>query len=241
MGVDAGFGFSYTRGMSNIKAVAYLRVSGLSQTEGDGFPRQQESIESSAAKLGYTITNVYREDISGAKPWEDRPVFVEMLTDILKSPDTHTIFVENMTRLAREYAVQENILTYFLAKNISLVSADTGENITEAIKDDPLKQALVRMQGIFAQLEKDTTVCRLRVARERKKAQTGRCEGQKPYGMLPGEETVLRLMLDLRAQGLTVREVTARLNEGGDYRTRNGRPWSFGSVARILARHEILQ
>jgi len=40
-----------------MNAVAYMRVSGKGQEEGDGFARQRKAIESHAAAHNLTITN----------------------------------------------------------------------------------------------------------------------------------------------------------------------------------------
>ena len=45
-------------------------------------------------------------------------------------------------------------------------------------------------------------VLKLRAARERKKARTGRCEGRKPYGHYPGEKRTIERMAALRREGL---------------------------------------
>lgn len=221
-----------------MNAVAYLRVSGKSQVEGDGFPRQIEAVEKEAAKQGFKITHTFREEgVSGTTEGDDRPAFKKMVSFVLDNPSAKTIFVENLTRLARAVRVQENILTYLALKNIDLISSDTGENITQAIKDDPMKKALIQMQATFAELEKSNLVNKLRKARERKKAETGRCGGQHPFGTLNAEEAnTLETMQRLRAQGCTTRDIAEYLNNAGRP-TRNGRPWHYASVSKILARH----
>ncbi len=222
----------------SIKAIAYLRVSGKSQVEGDGFPRQQEAIAKAAAKLGYEITATFRDEgVSGASEWGDRPTFLDMVSRILDGGAAPVIFVENLTRLARHVRVQENVLTYLASKDIDLISSDTEENVTQAIKEDPMKEAMIQMQAVFSQLEKKSLVRKLKAARERKKAETGRCEGVKPFGMLDATEAAtFSVMKALRAQGLTVRAIADRLNADGTRPTRNGRPWHYASVSKILAR-----
>lgn len=220
-----------------MNAIAYLRVSGKSQIEGDGFPRQQEAIEKSASKLGFTIVRKFHEEgVSGEKKWSDRPAFIDMVTCLLDDRSVRVVFVENLTRLAREYVIQDAILVFLASKGIDLISADTGENITEGIKEEPMKKALIQMQATFSELEKSNLVRKLRAARERKKAETGRCEGQLPYGAKPGEQETLDQMIELRKREMPIRSVVDVLNQFGKT-GRNGRPWTVGVVARILARH----
>lgn len=223
-----------------MKAFAYLRVSGKAQVEGDGFPRQRQAITTAATNLGFTIQKEFLDGgVSGTTSWEDRPAFSEMMSCALDMDEPVTIIVENLTRLAREFRVQDTILTVLAAKGIDLISADTGENITQAIKDDPSKEAMIQIYAVFSQLEKKSLVRKLRIARERKKELTGRCEGQKPYGHFSKEAATLKHMLDLRANNHTVRNISDLLNADPEHATttRNGRPWTFGVVAKILARN----
>jgi site-specific DNA recombinase len=219
-------------------ATAYLRVSGKAQIDGDGFPRQQAAIEKCASQHGLVITHTFREEgVSGTTEWGDRPAFIEMVGALLETDGEKIIIVENLTRLARHLRVQENLLLFLASKDIDLISADTGENITQAIREDPMREALIQIQAVFSQLEKKNLVRKLRVARERKKAETGRCEGAKPFGTLPGEAATLQFMENLREQGHTTRAIAKKLNHSfAACPTRNGRPWHFSSVAKILSR-----
>ena len=58
-----------------------------------------------------------------------------------------TVIVESMDRLARELRIQETLLIYPASKGVDLISARTEENITQAVKSDPLKKALVWFPG----------------------------------------------------------------------------------------------
>lgn len=222
-------------------AYAYLRVSGKSQVDGDGFPRQIAAIEACAARQGVRIVDTFPEEgVSGASQWADRPKFSEMIARILDDGPVKTIIVENLTRLAREYVVQDAILLFLASHGVDLISADTGENITEAVRSDPMKKALIQMQAVFSELEKNSLVRKLKAARERKKEKTGRCEGILPYGEKDGEAKVLTYMRRLRSYDKTVRQIATKLNKAG-IRARNGGKWTHGAVAKILARGEKKQ
>lgn len=218
-----------------MNAYSYLRVSGKSQIEGDGFPRQRKAI----AALPFTIVEEFTEDgVTGEAAWTDRPAFQRMIRQILDGTGPRTVVVENLTRLARAYTIQEPILIYMASKGIDLISADSGENITEAIKENPMKKALIQMQAVFSELEKATLVSKLKAARQRKKEKTGRCEGRKPYGHYPGEQSTLGRMKELRRkpQGKprpSYAAVAAALTAEG-LLPRSGKAWSAGSVFKIL-------
>ena len=107
--------------------------------------------------------------------------------------------LEEVKEEKRQYLrIQETLLIYLTSKGVDLISARTEENITQAVKDDPLKKALVQIQGVFAELEKNQLVRRLRKGRERKLAATGRCDGRKPYGQTPEEKKVIERIRAMR-------------------------------------------
>jgi site-specific DNA recombinase len=99
---------------------------------------------------------------------------------------------------------------------------------------DPMRRALVQIQGILAELDKNMIVAKLRKARERQRTKSGRCEGRKPYGANPEEVLVLEKIVALGRYSNSV-SVADALNEQG-YRTRYGKRWNSGTISKILAR-----
>lgn len=217
---------------------AYIRVSGKGQVEGDGFRRQEETIGTFAAASGYEIRHVYREEgVSGTAGEEERPAFQEMLTDILKN-GVRTVIVEGLDRLAREYRIQETLLIYLASKGVEVLVARTGENVTEAIEADPMRKALVQIQGIFSELEKNLLVKKLRVARERLRVEKGKCEGRKSYAeAAPGTLMEIRRLRRKRkgVPPMTYREIADSLNSRG-VRTMDGKEFTKEGVMMILRR-----
>jgi hypothetical protein len=88
--------------------------------------------------------------------------------------------------------------------------------------------------GVFAQYEKTQIVAKLRAARTRKKAETGRCEGRKPFGSREGEQHAIDRMTALQMSGISTRAITAKLNKEG-IPTRAGGAWRDAVVGRILS------
>jgi len=221
------------------KAYGYLRVSGQGQVEGLGFDRQLEAIQGYAKGAGFEVVKVFQEEgISGTQD-EERPAFQEMIADILRN-GVRVVIVESLDRLAREYRIQEHLLIYLVSKDISLISANTGENVTQAIQDDPMKKALVQIQGIFSELDKSLLVRKLRKSREKIRAEKGKCEGRKAYGEDdPQEQTVARRIKLMRRKrkgglpGMTLQQIADRLNEEG-IRTKTGKLWQRAQVLNGL-------
>lgn len=220
-----------------MNAVAYLRVSGRGQIDGDGFTRQSEAIRVYAARTGHQVEREFREEgVTGKAGEADRPAFTEMVSLLLAGNGTRTILVESMDRLAREYRIQEQLLIYLASKGLELISCNTGENVTQAIAADPMRKAMVQIQGIFAELDRSLLVAKLRKARVRRRAAGERCEGRKPFGSLPGEEQVVRQIVSL-SQTQTARQIAEALNADG-VSTRMGRVWHPRQVRRIVKRNK---
>jgi DNA invertase Pin-like site-specific DNA recombinase len=224
-----------------MKAYAYLRVSGKGQVVGTGFDRQIEAIQGFCKKAGYEIDWTYREQVSGTKDETDRPEFKAMVAEILRD-GVDTVIVESLDRLAREYRIQEQLLIYLASKGINLISANTGENVTGAITADPMKKAMVQMQGIFAELDKSLTVKKLRKAREKIRKETGKCEGRKNYKETKEGAKILNEIRRLRRKRKgrarrTFNDIAEVLNEQG-YRATNGMAFTGNTVRGILHRHK---
>ena len=95
--------------------------------------------------------------------------------------------------------------------------------------------AFRQMMGVFSQYDKSQIVLKLRGARQRKRAQTGRREGRKPYGDREGEQRVIEQMRRLRRDGFGLHVIAASLNEEG-IPPRSGKQWYAATVRKILAR-----
>jgi len=221
-------------------AVAYLRVSGRGEGDGYGFDRQAENIAAWAKHTGTEITATYREEgVSGTNDESQRPAFAEMVEDLL-SNGCRTVVVESLDRFARDLGVQMQLLAYLAAKELTLISAATGDDITGAIQEDPMRKAMVQMQGVFAELEKNLLVRKLKNARKLKRAAAGRCEGRKPFGSHPGELRTLARIKELsrKPKGRDPRtpgQIAKILNAEG-LPSRSGKPWSKQAVAGIVKR-----
>ena len=224
-----------------IKSVyAYCRVSGKKQIDGHGLERQLDSIRKCCRREKYRILKTFNEQVSGTKDESERLEFSKMITDIL-SNGINTIVVESLDRLAREYRIQEHLVIYLASRGIDLISSNTGENITRAISEDPMKKALIQMQGIFAELDKSMLIKRLHKARQKVKKEKGRCEGQKPYGATPQEAEILKRVRYMRRSskyqsGMTYQAIADKLNEEG-ITTKRGRQWNPVLVYNILKRN----
>jgi len=215
------------------EAVGYVRVSGKGQMQGTGFDRQMDAIK----LAGYQITEWYKESHTGTEA--NRPVFNGMLEDLLAN-GCRTIVVESLDRLARDLTIQLQLVAYLATHNIEVISANTGQNVTEAMKADPMQKAMIQMQGVFAELDKSLLVRKLAKGREKKRERNGYCEGRKPFGDRTGEAEILARMRQLHRKPrggdrLGPYQIATILNDEG-HTTRTGIPWHGSTVRQILER-----
>lgn len=215
------------------KAFGYLRVSGKGQVAGDGFPRQEKAIRDYAAAHDIKIVKVFREKgISGAKDLEDRPALSELMI-ALHSNGTRLVLIEKLDRLARDLMIQETIVADLRKNGFDLVSVLEPD----LMADDPSRKMMRQIFGAVAEYEKSMIVLKLRGARIRAKAKTGRCEGAKPYGTLPGEAEVIERMKALQRSGLGFDRIAAALNAEG-IKPRRGARWWGQTINNILSDKE---
>ena len=220
--------------------VAYTRCSGNAQVDGDTWDRQNDSIRNCAASKGLTLIHEYREEaIPGKLGEESRPAFQDMITSLLGN-GCRIIIIESMDRLARAYVIQEQLITYIASKGLTLIAASTGEDITAAMMGDPMKRAIVQIQGVIAEWEKNMIVAKLAKARKRKRENGGKSEGRKPYGFRPGEREVIDQIMAYANHGVqrySPSEIAWDLNTY-NIPTRAGRKWTGVQVKRIIEREK---
>ncbi len=95
----------------------------------------------------------------------------------MMSNGVKVVVVESLDRLARDLLVQSVLLSKLAVEGLTLIAANTGEDVTAAMQTEPTRKFLVQIQGALAELDKSLLVRKLKRGREAKRAATGRCEG----------------------------------------------------------------
>jgi DNA invertase Pin-like site-specific DNA recombinase len=225
---------------SRTPAVAYLRVSGRGQVEGDGFHRQRDAITRFVAGSGLELVDEFRDEgVSGTRELADRPGLAALL-DRIETNGVKVVVVERADRLARDLMVNEVIVDQLSRAGARVLTAD-GADLTAA-DDDPTRTLIRQVLAAVSQFEKTVIVLKLKAARARVRRRTGRCEGRKPFGTRTGEPAVIERIVELRRKPrgrprMSVAAIAARLN-GEGLATRSGKPWAPGTVYGILRRLE---
>ena len=221
------------------KALAYLRVSGKGQIEGDGFDRQADTIARYAKANGIEVVETYREEgISGTRELENRPALAAVL-DRVQSNGVRTVLVERADRLARDLMVSEVILGQFRDLGVAVIAADGAGELTVG-DDDPTRKLIRQVLGAVSEFDKSVTVLKLRAARARIRRTTGRCEGRKPFGTRPSEAATVERIRQLYrkpkgADRLSYAKIAATLN-AENRQTRTGGVWKPGTVFALVKR-----
>lgn len=211
-------------------AFAYLSVSGRGQFPGGGFPRQRAVIEQFADAHGITIKKVFEErGVSGTREMVDRPALQEMLVALMSNP-VRKVIVEKLGRLARNLTVQEAMIRDLTQGGFEIISVSEPN----LCSNDPSRKRIRRVFGAIAEYEKTMIVLKLKAARQRIRAKTGRCEGRKPFGQIEEERDTIRRMKELASKELNYTHIANTLNSEGR-RTQTGSTWFPATVSRTLA------
>jgi DNA invertase Pin-like site-specific DNA recombinase len=214
--------------------VAYFRTSSAANVgaDKDTVQRQRDAVAAYAKAQGLTIVREFHDAaVSGADPIDRRPGFVELLAYI-HGDGARAILVENAGRFARDLAVQLAGHDLLKARGIDLIPVDAPEHFTD---ETPTAVMVRQILGAVAQFEKAGLVQKLRHARERKRAETGRCEGRKPV-----PEAVVREAKRLArkspktGEARSLRRIAAALARLGHVAP-SGKPYGAESVKRMLA------
>ena len=235
--------------MSNKRAIGYRRVSSRDQIQGTGLERQSTYIKKFALDNAFQLERIFTEKgISGII--EKRPAFSEMIA-FADAHDIEIIIIEDMTRLARELLLQMQLATFIASKEIDLYSANTGENISRAIYDDPMRKAMVQIQGVFSELERSTVSKRMIAGRDLQR-ETGKRKGKKikaidRNGKIKIEGSprlsekkpkLAKRVIELWLQGNCKNKIATIVNREG-FRSRVGNKLYSSQITNILTDYEL--
>jgi DNA invertase Pin-like site-specific DNA recombinase len=221
------------------RVFGYVRVSSPGQVGGDGFDRQVEAIAAYAKAHRLEVVNVYREEgVSGTS--ETRPALATLMVDLEQNGHgVKMVIVERLDRLARDLMVQEAVIQDFQRHGFDLISATEGPDL---LSGDPTRKLIRQVFGAVAEYDKSMLVLKLRAARERVKAKTGKCDGRKGYYETDHGKVVLARIKQLKRKrrdmkSLSATDIAEVLNQEG-LMTLTGKPWTGGNVSAAMRRNE---
>lgn len=221
--------------MKNTAAVAYFRTSSAANVgaDKDSETRQRDAVLAYAGHAHLSVeAEFYDAAVSGADPVDARPGFAALL-DYCAAHDVGVVLVETANRFARDLAIQLAGHALMLERGIELVPVDAPTYFSDP---SPTAEMVRQILGAVSQFEKASLVAKLRHARDRKREETGRCEGRKA---VPAEVIAQARRLARRnpKTGATrsLREIAAELAALG-FNGPSGKPYFPASVARMIGR-----
>ena len=212
-------------------AVAYYRTSSAANVgeDKDSLRRQQEAVLSYADNKDINVVEeFYDAAVSGADPIQDREGFSDLLTYVAGN-GARIILVENASRFARDLAVQLTGHEMLKQLGYDLVPVDAPNHFTD---DTPTATMVRQILGAVSEFEKAQIVSKLKVARTRKRIETGKCEGRKSHKEL--DPALAREAKRLRMNGCTLANVSSMLFEQG-YKTSSGKAFAPAQISRLVA------
>lgn len=219
--------------MQKNQAVAYFRTSSAANVgaDKDSERRQREAVMAYAKARRLTVVDqFYDAAVSGADQIDTRPGFVALL-DRCKADGITIVLVETASRFARDLAVQLTGHAMMRQLGIELVPVDAPSHFTDPT---PTAEMVRQILGAVSQFEKASLVAKLRHARDRKRAEQGRCEGRKP---VPDEVVAMAKKLarlsPKTGKRRSLRAISAELAAAG-YTQVSGKPYLAGSIKRML-------
>jgi DNA invertase Pin-like site-specific DNA recombinase len=221
-------------------AIGYVRVSSEDQADsGLGLEAQRERIKAFCTLKGMELTEVYEEaGVSGGKALETRPAGAKLLAIARKGKPV--VVVAKFDRLFRSVADAATIIADFDRKGIELVAIGEGFDMT-----NPYGRAMAQMATVFAELERAMIRERTRAAMGVKQSRGERISRHAPFGWDFGpdgklvknakEQEALNLIRELRAAGMSYRNIAAHLDQIG-IQSKRGARWVHTAVKSILTR-----
>ena len=222
------------------KAIMYIRVSTEEQLENFSLKTQEEICKKEAAKRGYSIDKVFREEGKSAKSITGRPTLIKLMEYCRnKKRKIGALIVYRLDRISRDTADYLAIRKKLTEYGVSIISA------TEPTGESPTEKLIETILAGFAQLDND-----IRAERSRNGMHTrflsGLPNGNPPAGYIMVDGYVvkdkncyeyIKKAWDLMATGTkSLREMAEILNALKLKNARTGKMYSFrmSSVHRIF-------
>ena len=201
------------------RVAAYFRTSSVTNEDGHSRQRQQDAVAEYAQRMSYQIVATRWDIHTGDSTVIDRPGFSELLTEV-QAKKISVILIENASRFARDLLHQEAAVQALSKLNIQIIPVDAPETFTE---DNPSRVLIRQVLGAVSEFEKASLVSKLRAARDKKRKETGKCEGRKsfverdPELVAAAKRYARRKSKSIRktGQNFTLREIAEQLKADG--------------------------
>jgi DNA invertase Pin-like site-specific DNA recombinase len=227
--------------MAKAKALGYARVSTDEQAiKGHGLEIQRRAIRDYCKASGLQLVDIVADEgLSGSNGLDHREGLATLLARIERH-EASVLVVYRLDRLARKLYVQLTVIERLEKANARVVS------VSEPDVDGPdeLRELIRNILGSVAGYERAVIRGRMMSGKAAKIASGGYGGGRPPFGWRaegkelvpePREQEAIALVRQLADEGLSSRQIAARLEEAG-HRPKVGDHWSSVQVLRIIQR-----
>lgn len=232
--------------MSIVRAVGYPRVSTDEQAEqGISIPLQKSRITSYCQAKGWHLEGFYVDDGYSGKDLERKDM--PRLIEDAKAKKFDVVVVVKLDRLSRRqrdiiYLIED----IFIPNNIEFASVTENFDTTT-----PMGRAMLGIMGVFAQLERETIVERVRDAKKEAARQGRFGGGDAPFGydydiankrLIPNEQAeTAQLIYDLYTKDKHGFKMIANiLNEKRISTPKGSKKWDHSCVRFILSNPHVI-
>ena len=227
--------------MTNMKTIAYVRVSTSGQVQdGVSLSAQESKIRAWAELNGAEDVVIFTDAGLSGKRADNRPALQEALKTVGKGD---ALVVYSLSRLARSTKDTISIAETLDKRGADLVSLSEKIDTTTAAG-----KMVFRMLAVLSEFERDQVSERTRVALAHKRANGEKTGGDVPYGYRlkagrlvahESEQEAIALIRELRSKGHSLRRIGEELESQG-YRTKTRRKhWNPKTVSAIIERERI--
>jgi DNA invertase Pin-like site-specific DNA recombinase len=225
------------------QAFGYVRVSTEEQArEGLSLDAQREQLASYAQMRGLELVEVIADEgVSAGKPIHTRPAGARLI-ERLERGEASAVIAYKLDRLFRHTLDCLQVIERWHERGVALHLVDMGGQAIDT--SSAMGRFFLTVMAGVAEMERNLIRERITLAM-RYKVDRGEFTGVAPLGFRPdadnklliaddAEQAVVAHILALRAQGRSIRAITAALNEDGW--PARGKRWHKTSVERLLRR-----
>jgi len=221
-----------------MKAIGYIRVSTQGQVEdGVSLDAQEAKVRAWADLNGAEDVVIFRDEGISGKRSDNRPGLQAALDMVGKGDALVVYSLSRLSRSTKDTLILSEIL---LKKEADLVSLSEKIDTTTAAG-----KMVFRMLAVLSEFERDQISDRTRFALAHKKANGEKTGGDVPFGYRvragklsrnADEQKAISMILELRSEGLSLREICCRMTAAGIARKKGSLTWHPQIVSDILQR-----
>lgn len=222
-----------------MKACGYIRVSTEEQSrEGVSLDMQRAKIIAYCDLHDLELVHILGDEGISGKTVKGRPG-IRTVLELVRTRKVQALVIYKIDRLARN--AREALEIAELLRRYGAELHSITEKLDTASASGRLFYSIL---SAMAQWERETIAERTTAALQRLREKGMKTGGDCPYGFQviegrlgehPGEQAVIRRILELKDQGHSSREIAEALTREGRF-TRAGTPWTHTQVLRVLKR-----